>query len=157
MPGSRFNEQGPSGCHAGHPLCRCRLRCRMDPCAMPGRMGRGKCDQTRGASGRWQEKWHLAQRHEQKLSGKNGVWQTLGGGNLLQRTQTHHGLDVNFTQTKPTAQISSFPGVGLHPETVGAWKYYECFQQSKVLSILVEFSQLLNRIPASRLPGSPAR
>ena len=37
--------------------------------------GAGKRDQSGGASGRRQKERHLAQRHEQKLSGQDGVWQ----------------------------------------------------------------------------------
>ena len=77
----------------------------------------------------------IAKASQATLSEAAKVWAALGGGEVLQRTQTHDGLNAYFTQTRTIVGrkllCGSWPThCALRRESM----HPRCFQQSKVIS-----------------------
>jgi len=139
--GGSWTEQRPgasSGTVASRPgcrtcrntVCRCRLRCRMDSCTMPGRMGSGKFDQTQRTKGRWPAQWPMASSDESPTPQRASVWEALGSGNFLQRAQANDGRSFECAHSRSTTGRSRYQSAGLRASPLARQVQSRSFQQS---------------------------
>src|ERR1700722_12058884 len=85
---------------------------------MPGAMGRGERHQTHPAPGRRHAGRQMEVADEPGLPARKWLRQTLGGGNLLQCSQTYYGRLFASTTPQPNGRRSHIPSPRLRPQTL---------------------------------------